>query len=534
MRNQTLPGIADSLAGKHIVVIGATGFLGKVLVEALLREAPDLAKLTLLVRAGHKGEQPTMRIARELLATPLFRQLRDAIGETDFNERTARIEAVAADINQPRLGLDALRYQSLAESADLIINSAASVNFREALDKAMLTNMHAVDRLASFAARRNIPLLHISTCYVNGVRRGLIAEDNGAPSRAKRAAGPVAAHTGMQAWNTDHIVGDLETAVDATAAAHRGNERARNEAMVTLGQEKARQYGWNDCYTLTKWLAEQRLMARRPNGPLTVLRPSIIESTARQPFGGWLEGIKVADAVIYAYAKRGLSVFPGHKDRVIDVIPVDVVANSALFASAELLTAASATRVYQCCSGSSNPLTIGQLRDYVVEGCRDNWDALPRLFAGRPRHGLRIVPPALFHTAAAGTKAALKLAEWFGARRLPGAPDTGGGRRVSRFTKMQNLVSLYAFYASPDYVFSNEQLQALHRRFPSDDRARLPVDTEGLDWRVYIRDIHLPGLHRFALRPEKRRVEPAPAAGEFCGSGFSRDSAIPASQPNRG
>ena len=219
MNSHALPGIADSLAGKHVVLIGATGFLGKVLVEALLREAPGVAQLTLLVRAGKNGEQADMRIARELFSTPLFRQLRDAIGDAAFNERTARVRAVAADINQPRLGLDALRYQALAESADLIINSAASVNFREALDKAMLTNMHAVDRLANFAARRNIPLLHISTCYVNGVRRGLIAEDNGAPRRARRAAGPVAAHPRRQAWNTDRIVGDLETAVAATAAA---------------------------------------------------------------------------------------------------------------------------------------------------------------------------------------------------------------------------------------------------------------------------------------------------------------------------
>ena len=65
MQTHTLPGIAASLAGKHIIVIGATGFLGKVLVEALLREAPGVAQVTLLVRAG----RPVVTMDSELQVT---------------------------------------------------------------------------------------------------------------------------------------------------------------------------------------------------------------------------------------------------------------------------------------------------------------------------------------------------------------------------------------------------------------------------------------------------------------------------------
>lgn len=67
---KTLPDrIADSLKGKHIFITGGTGFLGKVLLEKILRRAPDIGKIYLLVRAK-KGKQPHSRLD-ELFASPV-------------------------------------------------------------------------------------------------------------------------------------------------------------------------------------------------------------------------------------------------------------------------------------------------------------------------------------------------------------------------------------------------------------------------------------------------------------------------------
>ena len=48
--------IAGGLRGERIFITGATGFLGKVLVEKLLWSVPEVGKLLLLIRPGGDPE----------------------------------------------------------------------------------------------------------------------------------------------------------------------------------------------------------------------------------------------------------------------------------------------------------------------------------------------------------------------------------------------------------------------------------------------------------------------------------------------
>lgn len=53
--------IVKFLAGKNVFVTGATGFLGKILVEKLLRSCPDLESIYILVREK-KGKDTFARV----------------------------------------------------------------------------------------------------------------------------------------------------------------------------------------------------------------------------------------------------------------------------------------------------------------------------------------------------------------------------------------------------------------------------------------------------------------------------------------
>jgi fatty acyl-CoA reductase len=53
--------IADFYKGKSVFVTGATGFLGKLVVEKLLRACPDLDTVYILVRPK-KGEDAHSRV----------------------------------------------------------------------------------------------------------------------------------------------------------------------------------------------------------------------------------------------------------------------------------------------------------------------------------------------------------------------------------------------------------------------------------------------------------------------------------------
>lgn len=48
--------IADFYGGKNILITGATGFMGKVLVEKLLRDCHDVKVIYILVRMKRGGE----------------------------------------------------------------------------------------------------------------------------------------------------------------------------------------------------------------------------------------------------------------------------------------------------------------------------------------------------------------------------------------------------------------------------------------------------------------------------------------------
>lgn len=53
---------------------------------------------------------------------------------------------------------------------------------------------------------------------------------------------------------------------------------------------RARKYGWQDTYAFTKAMGEMMIDKLREDIPVVVIRPSVIESTFREPFPGWMEG----------------------------------------------------------------------------------------------------------------------------------------------------------------------------------------------------------------------------------------------------
>lgn len=59
------PSIADFYAHKGVFVTGGTGFLGCVLIEALLSSSPAIGPIYVLVR-GIRGESPEFRIKKLL------------------------------------------------------------------------------------------------------------------------------------------------------------------------------------------------------------------------------------------------------------------------------------------------------------------------------------------------------------------------------------------------------------------------------------------------------------------------------------
>src|SRR5205814_7325923 len=233
---------------------------------------------------------------------------------------------------------------------------AASVNFREELDRALAINalaLRGLTRLARLAGAA--PLIQVSTCYVNGHRRGLIAEEISPPAHA-------AMPRHLEGYfKVDGLIAELQAKV-AEVTRRVAGPAAQSQALIDLGIREAQQRGWNDTYTFTKWLGEQIACRETAGATLTIVRPAIVESACREPQPGWIEGMKVGDAIVLAYARGKTTLFPARPAGIADIVPVDLVANSIVLATAQALARPGQRRIVQASSSTRNPVRVG---DYI-------------------------------------------------------------------------------------------------------------------------------------------------------------------------
>jgi thioester reductase-like protein len=151
---------------KTIVITGATGFLGREIVAALLRDDPKV-RLTLLVRGKDDGD--ARRRGDRLLA--------DVLEGSAFEDGKKRCDVVRADLEKEDLGLDRAAYEALVARTGAVIHGAASVSFSLPLDEARRINVEGTRRILDLARAAQARVDYIGTAYVAGDRQGLARED---------------------------------------------------------------------------------------------------------------------------------------------------------------------------------------------------------------------------------------------------------------------------------------------------------------------------------------------------------------------
>ena len=165
--------VRGQLAGKRILITGATGFLGKVLLEKIIRDVPEVAGVVLLIRGSERFATARERFDGEVVASSAFDRLRreDAAGFRAFCRD--RIECITGEVTAPLFGLETAEFLSLAATIDVVVHAAASVEFRDDLERALRINAASLLPIAELVKTAGgIPLIHVSTCYVNGFKTG--------------------------------------------------------------------------------------------------------------------------------------------------------------------------------------------------------------------------------------------------------------------------------------------------------------------------------------------------------------------------
>ncbi|WP_189787377.1 thioester reductase domain-containing protein, partial [Streptomyces capitiformicae] len=160
---------------QHVLLTGATGFLGAFLLRDLMRTT------TAIVHCLVRGQDHEAALAR-LRANMEWYRVWDAVDED-------RLAIVVGDLAEERLGLSEERFDELARTVDVVYHNGARVHWLQpypALRAANVGGTHEVLRLA--ARHRTVPVHYVSTVGVfDGPR------EKGVPLKVTDPTGPAEA-----------------------------------------------------------------------------------------------------------------------------------------------------------------------------------------------------------------------------------------------------------------------------------------------------------------------------------------------------
>ncbi len=177
----------------------------------------------------------------------------------------SRLRPVRAELTAPELGLDAAERKAVIAETGRVVHCAASVEFTLPLPEAREINVEGVQRVIELAQEMNDleRFVHVSTAYVCGRLDGVFDEDDEPPGE-----------------------------------------------------------GFRNTYEQTKWEGEQALA--EAGLPDVTVRPSIV---AGEDPSGWTSTFNVIYWPLQAFARGLFTEVPADPEGIIDIVPVDYVAD---------------------------------------------------------------------------------------------------------------------------------------------------------------------------------------------------------------
>jgi thioester reductase-like protein len=544
--------VRRALAGKHVMLIGVTGFIGKVWLVNTLMELPEIGRIYLLIRR-QKSNPGLRRFEKLVEESPVFDPLYARYGADFSRFLRERVAVIEGDVCQPGLGLAPEVSQSLQKDLDLIINSSGLTDFNPDLRDALATNVDAAINVTEFVRQSDhAGLLHLSTCYVAGARDGRVGET----MRPDYTPAGVAGFDAENEWRALHaFVKQAEQLADSTevteelrqqalskehAAKDLGGAALENqirknrfrwlrEYLTESGMKRAAELGWPNTYTLTKSLAESLISKFGAGLPIAVVRPAIVETSVHEPFVGWNEGINTSASLSYLLG-TSFRQLPTNEKKRLDIIPVDSVCRGMTLIGAALIERRHEP-IYQLATSVTNPCdmrrsieltSLAHRKHYRAQEGLEYWlrlrlDAIP---VSKERYN-RMSAPA--------QKAIVKSIQ----RIMSPLPlkKTPLVRAERNLEKVEKLIKLFEpFILHNEHDFAADNVERLSYALPEEEKAAFGYNTRSIDWWDYWINIHIPALRKWTYpliegRPlearPSRTLQPAavPENGEVVKTG---------------
>ncbi|CAN7998803.1 unnamed protein product [Ixodes hexagonus] len=512
------PFIPDFYKEKDIFVTGATGFMGKVLLEKLLRSCNGLRRIFVLMRAkGGVSSQarldelldtenqlaqqspltPPFRfkpkleyspsfyirfklmfelLRRQLIVVPFFvppPQIFNALRASDPCFAQGKVIAVEGDLTLSELGLSAEHKRALCENVDIVFHSAAIVKFDEPLKSSIDMNVLGTRRLLQLC--QGMAFVHVSTAYCNCDKEDVAEIIYPPPFNPQSVIDALRQAHALQLHNRSWMDDALVEAITPKLLGSRPN-----------------------MYTFTKALAESLVAEERGNLPVAIVRPSIVTAAWQEPIPGWIDNINGPTGLLVASGKGLLRSMLADTEKAADFVPVDVVINTMIIVAWYTATQSlqTAYRLHK---------VPGKLRGSFEIGFRTRRSpVIDALWARQSRTrsfcGTRCPTPSAIRAEASRRVASstpspcLKLRNHFFLFRM-----------VKLFTKLYKVMVSLEYFTTHEWRFNCTNLLALLQEISPADREIFCIDLRLLDWGRYFKD-YVVGTRKFVLKEDPATV----------------------------
>ncbi len=526
--------VRRAFAGKHLMLIGVTGFIGKVWLANTLMELPKVGRIYLLIRR-QKSNPAQRRFEKIVEESPVFDPLFEKYGVGLAEYLREKVEVVEGDVTREGLGLDADVAQRLQKNLDLIVNSSGLTDFNPDLRDALATNTDAAMNILEFLRGTNhAGLLHLSTCYVAGERDGRVPEKL-VPNYTPHHVPGFDAETEWRSLREVIATAEMKAEGDEVTAGLRSQSLAKEHAAKELqgaaldnqirknrirwlktylteaGTRRAKELGWPNTYTLTKSLAESLIVKYGAGLPIAIVRPAIVETSVAKPFLGWNEGINTSASLSYllgTYFRQ----LPSNESKRLDIIPVDAVCDGMTLIAAAIVERRH-DELYQLATSATNPCDMGRSIELTSLAHRKHYRAQEGLESWlRLRFDAIPVSKTRYQRMSAPAQKAIvkSIQRIMSPLPLKKTPLVKAERNLERLEKLIELFEPFILFNEHDFAADN--IEKLSHALVEDEREEFGYKARLLDWWDYWINVHIPALRKWTYPLiEGRPLEARPA-----------------------
>ncbi|KAH7572762.1 hypothetical protein JRO89_XS03G0008600 [Xanthoceras sorbifolium] len=482
-------GIVEFLRGKSYFITGGTGFLGKAIIEKLLRASPEVGKIYVLIKAAN-NEAAFKRLKTEIIDSDLFDCLRLKHGKYYEDFMLSKLVYVCGDVCESNLGMDPNSMDAIAPQIDVIINSAANTSFDERFDVAVTTNTKGPARLLNFAKKCNklCIFIHISTAYVNRESKGRVPSP---PPLFHPISLDVEAEMKLISHSNLHF---------------HDNQRAHKMKQLGLDSYLATNLEtWQDIMvgemcmnTAKQWVRHELSKRRKKKSQLLLYVQALLKALTETLFRvGYKEigHLFYFIFIIINYCPRAF----------YEQVPLDMVVNAIIVAMAKHGTAVRKPEdlnVYHVVPCGKNPLTIGELFNFSFE----HFSSSPMISV----RGEKIDITRVKFLSPKEDPSPYILEAYFKLNGLTNATTSDEvlpSRRLERrYQKVLDYNARLAQVYGP-YLFEKgssrsgkNDTQELLAAMSEEEKQSFGFDMEKLDWKGFFVNIHIPGLRKYVMK----------------------------------